>query len=546
MGLVPSHVRRSPTSTSSMPTPSCGRTRRGFPPIDGGRQLFAALQFPVVPGPAQPNGDFDTLKIEAADYDDGFAKIVHVTQPVSSNLLSEEPDGMHPQKDIGVRLAWDDEQLLIWQNRQMLADPATPGKRTDAPLGVFFYRVDVRENGRCRLAFTRPHAEQGGADARRRNRRSWPDGARDRRAGVSVEGQRRDRHGVLAAELLHAVRTGHRSCFPTVARRSWTRRARSPSPARIPDAHIPAKPPQTRDLYEPVLSDGAELKYGKEYEFRVRLGDLTGGGPIVGDDELNDAPATSSSLVFKRYVAPKRLTVTPDDPQDRTGRRLGPVPRGDVVHRRTAAAWISGASLHRARCRRRVSEAARRQEVASYGETCRPDDQRVPRGQLLRSRRRSACWWSSTSRHFSSTTLRRTPSANHTFGSIRPCGRSTPTSRRRSALQLEYRNANVIDFGNADRSRRPSALEGRHRRRRHHRAAKVARHPHQDLSRVLGQARADTSGLPRRGSMRSCTWLASRLSSSSVRTPRTRSTSSSRGWSPSSCRASICSPIRRR
>src|SRR5262245_55721093 len=73
-----------------------------IPEIDGPRQLFAALQFPVVPGPAQPNGDFDTLKLEAADYDDGFAKIVHATQPVSSNLLSEKPDGMHPHKDIGV------------------------------------------------------------------------------------------------------------------------------------------------------------------------------------------------------------------------------------------------------------------------------------------------------------------------------------------------------------------------------------------------------------------------------------------------------------
>ena len=70
---------------------------------------------------------------------------MHVVQPVSANLLTEEPDGMHSQKDIGVRLGWDDEQLLIWQNRQMLADPATPGKRIDAPLGVFFYRVDVRE-----------------------------------------------------------------------------------------------------------------------------------------------------------------------------------------------------------------------------------------------------------------------------------------------------------------------------------------------------------------------------------------------------------------
>src|SRR5205085_4432478 len=48
-----------------------------------------------------------------------------------------------------------------------------------------------------------------------------------------------------------------------------------------------------------------------EYEFRVRLSDLTGGGPSVEEEELNDAPATSSSIVFQRYVAPKQLKVTP-------------------------------------------------------------------------------------------------------------------------------------------------------------------------------------------------------------------------------------------
>ena len=88
------------------------------------------------------------------------------------------------------------------------------------------------------------------------------------------------------------------------------------TPGSYSDANIPAKPAQKGDLYEPVLSDDCELKYGQEYEFRVRLGDLTGGGPLEDDDELNDAPATSASLVFRRYVAPKRLTVTPDAPQD--------------------------------------------------------------------------------------------------------------------------------------------------------------------------------------------------------------------------------------
>ena len=217
---------------------------------------------------------------------------------------------------------------------------------------------------------------------------------------------------------------------------------------------------------------------------------------------------------------------------------------GTIVHRRTAAAGISGAALHRAGHRCRVSEAARRQEVPAYGETCGSDHQRVPRGRLLRSRRRQHAG----GRRRQDTSARQ-PCVGHAARTIHSAlfdlrtfdaDLETPFSlaarvpeRQRHRLRQRHR------------SRRSAALEGRYRRRRHHRSAKGARHPDQDLSRVLGQA-PGTSGLPRRGSTRSCTWLASRLSSSSVRTPRTRSTSSSRGSSPSSCRGSICSPILRR
>ena len=239
---------------------------------------------------------------------------MHATQPVSSNLLTEEPDGMHPHKDIGVRLAWDDEQLLIWQNRQMLADPATPGKRTDAPLGVFFYRVDVRETNdadwhslvrvKCKAALT-----LGGETV--------APGQTELETGVQVFPSKIN-GAIDTAYWLPSYFTqyyGASLVLPDIRAAELDESGALAKPDTYADAHIPAKPPQTRGLYEPVLSDGAALKYGKEYEFRVRLGDLTGGGPIVDDDELNDAPATSSSLVFKRYVAPKRLTVTPDDPQ---------------------------------------------------------------------------------------------------------------------------------------------------------------------------------------------------------------------------------------
>ena len=285
-----------------------------IPEIDGGRQLFAALQFPAVPGPAQPSGDFDTLKVEAADYDDGFAKIVHVAQPVSSNLLAEEPDGMHPHKDIGVRLGWDDEQILIWQNRQMLADPTTPGKRTDAPLGVFFYRVDVRETNdadwhslvrvKSKAALT-----LGGETV--------APGQTELETGVQVFPSKIN-GAIDTAYWLPSYFTqyyGASLVLPDTRAAELDESGALAKPDTYSDAHIPAKPPQSRGLYEPVLAGGAGLKYGKEYEFRVRLGDLTGGGPVVGDNELNDAPATSSSLVFKRHVAPKRLTVVPDDPQ---------------------------------------------------------------------------------------------------------------------------------------------------------------------------------------------------------------------------------------
>src|SRR5690606_14633592 len=57
------------------------------------RPLFAALQFPVLykkPGAITdplPEGNFDNIFIEAAEYDDGFAKILHSFQPRSHNFL---------------------------------------------------------------------------------------------------------------------------------------------------------------------------------------------------------------------------------------------------------------------------------------------------------------------------------------------------------------------------------------------------------------------------------------------------------------------------
>ena len=78
---------------------------------------------------------------------DGFGKIVHTSQPISQNLLAEEEDGFPPLHDIGIRSGWDDEQVLEWQNRQLKEREDQPGtgKRLDAPMGVFGYRIDARQ-----------------------------------------------------------------------------------------------------------------------------------------------------------------------------------------------------------------------------------------------------------------------------------------------------------------------------------------------------------------------------------------------------------------
>jgi len=294
-----------------------------IPEITQPRQLFAALLFPVGPGPDQPNGDFDTLKIEAADYDDGFAKIVHVTQPVSANLLSEEPDGIHVQRDIGIRLGWDDEQVLIWHNRQILADPTIPGpvgKRIDAPLGVFSYRVDVKETHK--LDWNSLVAIQSTKELTL--------------AGEFIaEAGKRMETGVQVYPIKINAAATTRYWLPSYFTQWYGQSlvlpdARAPQldasgallkPETYSDVNIPEKPAQTRGLYEPILPTDCELKYGKEYDFRVRLSDLTGGGPLLTDPELNDAPATSATITFKRYVAPKHLTLNPVTPQpDETAR----------------------------------------------------------------------------------------------------------------------------------------------------------------------------------------------------------------------------------
>ncbi len=100
-----------------------------IPPLDGPRSLFSALLFPVADDGATPVAD-DAFR-EAELYDRGFARLVHGSQ-------SDDGDA--------IQLAWDDEQLAEWFNRQVDRD-GDGNLRSDAPLAVSGFRVDVRRQG---------------------------------------------------------------------------------------------------------------------------------------------------------------------------------------------------------------------------------------------------------------------------------------------------------------------------------------------------------------------------------------------------------------
>ncbi|TAH49271.1 MAG: hypothetical protein EYC68_19285 [Chloroflexota bacterium] len=309
------------------------------------RQVFAPLLYPVLykanaadPDPL-PDGNYDQIFLESADYDDGFAKIVHAYQPHSRNLLSEESDGAHPVKDAGVRLGWDDEQILIWYMRQLMIDPTVTSadKRLDAPLGVFGYAVDVRDtanaanawdslngvNTKQNLAVANPPAEPITFANANTNLelpyQVYPlqlDGDKSKTYWLPMYFAQWNGHSMVlpdndAAEIYQTtnpnVKADPETTIP-VAQQDPTD-PEYPNKKTGTSASGPAKN-QLNQMYAAAPINTA-LRYGKQYEFRIRLQDLSGGGPALDPNiqPKNETPSTRGKCQFKRYVAPNQVRV---------------------------------------------------------------------------------------------------------------------------------------------------------------------------------------------------------------------------------------------
>lgn len=282
------------------------------------RSLFAAVLFPVrhnavdLPpdNPELPSA-YDELLLEASLYDDGFAKIVHAHQPVSDHLLKEKSDPDFPvTNDAGIRLAWDDEQLLIWMNRQLEEDPAKPGstRRVDAPMGVMGYRIDARaksgdpENPNAWTSLCRVQ-----------NKAELMLGATS--VGAIGEG------GELNIEVYPSIPDGDKKKhFWLPAYFSyWTGKSLVLQDEDAIDLYRKEQNEQTKGvkelkatkntLYAPLGLENVPLLYGGNYEFRVRFADITGGGPSSTEKAIYDAESPVASWLFRRHAIPQTVRI---------------------------------------------------------------------------------------------------------------------------------------------------------------------------------------------------------------------------------------------
>jgi len=298
-----------------------------IPPLkpNESRSLFAPILFPVLfkandgdPEPL-PDGTFDQLLIETAEYDDGFAKIVHAHQPQSRNLLAETGEEGKPVKDAGIRLGWDDEQILIWYLRQLAADSSVKGpfdKRLDAPLGVFGYAIDVRETAEAEKPWqtlnkviSREPLSLSAGPQEQITLGDFTGELPYQVYPIQLDGNLK---GDYWLPMYFANWTGHSMVLPDkdaadiYQTNSAQVKADPENPAKDTGTGVTG-PAQNRlnDVYT-ASAINTPLRYGHQYDFRVRLRDLSGGGAKPDAKPAVESQSSIGRCHFKRYVAPNQ------------------------------------------------------------------------------------------------------------------------------------------------------------------------------------------------------------------------------------------------
>ncbi len=250
-------------------------------PTSGTRPLFTPVVFPVSNDAAEAStlGNFDKVFVEAIRFDDGFSKIVHARQPHSADPLDEDGTGLPIVRDEGIQLGWDDEDILEGQNRALGAPPDEEDPVL-APRGVLGYRVDVREQGTTQwTSLSKVNSPLTmGVDLGTALEERWTE--------------------VAPAEHNDQI------WLPV-----WFVNWRGGSLVMATDEeerlmNVPLDPSKPPLLDEPVDADTVPLRYGRHYEFRVRMADTTGGGPTIDMSPTQPGESPIVLLHVKRHYKP--------------------------------------------------------------------------------------------------------------------------------------------------------------------------------------------------------------------------------------------------
>lgn len=274
------------------------------------RSLFAATLMPIV---ATPPSNLTQAQFEAEEYDDGFAQVVHSNQPATIDTATLATDQIAPGTEAGIQIGWDDEQLTVWLNNQidLLRDRVIGSTNTpEAPLGVQGYRVDVRLKGTtnwhslCVVNGSLPFNSTtygGSAFTSISGNEFWVAPA-PVRAGAADNASNPE---AAWLPLYFAQWAGASLVLPDPVVQLL---AYAVTSANTPAASQPLPPP-TLPNPNPDLTSVPILRYGNSYEFRVRLVDLTGGGPHTNGAPVHPGPAPTTLANFRRFVPPKSLEV---------------------------------------------------------------------------------------------------------------------------------------------------------------------------------------------------------------------------------------------
>ena len=247
------------------------------------RAIFTAVLFPVfadATAAAAAGADYDEIFPEAIRFDDGFAKIVHGAQPQAMLHLDVAGESPPPIQDLGIFLGWDDEDVLLAQNRQIGLNP-DGSEPAEAPCGTLGYRVDARVAGAADwsslAAVTAEHVPLGDLDL------------------GAFEGE-------LQSEA-HPRRLDEQLWLPAYFT-SWT--GESLVVKSLEDKFVRGVGGASASPYSAVGLDAVPLRYGQSYEFRVRLADASGGGPTLSESAFTAGERPTAEVAFKRFVPPKQ------------------------------------------------------------------------------------------------------------------------------------------------------------------------------------------------------------------------------------------------